>query len=257
MNFKKLLVVYVLSVGFLATGCGGDSSEPSVPSNAVLISSSNADNVAYTVIGLASTGSSLRSSDVKTPDITSAINKVIELSFDKNRQSPSLTRATSSEGCGSGSIDFTGEIDLATGRVGTLIFNNCTDVGVSINGSFSIDSSWNLTTGQYTNIGSGNITIGIGGISFTMALSYTETGNSGTGYFSTDISYSLSSSIFEGFLVTTAQNLIGNFDIVDQGQLIVEGANNTRLSITFNNDATATISLDSGNGLFVVFSIID
>jgi hypothetical protein len=61
-----------------------------------------------------------------------------------------------------------------------------------------------------------------------------------------------------GFLVKTTQPLVGNaFALtVDSGQLIVEGANNTRLRITVTATNTADVDLDNGSGIFVFDSTI-
>ena len=59
-------------------------------------------------------------------------------------------------------------------------------------------------------------------------------------------------------LVTTTQPLVGNaFALtVDSGQLIVEGADDTRIRITVTGVNAADVDLDDGSGIFVFDSTI-
>lgn len=259
MDFKKLLTLYTLSIAFLATGCGGSdggTSSPSLPANAVVITTANAVDIANMAIIFSETGSSLIGVEASSLPIQSTIDRVVERAFDRNREASSIVAGvTTSDLCGSGSTDFNGTI-TATSSSGTLTFNNCTDFGITINGVFTFTSTWDISTGAYNDSGSGTITTSVSGLSFSMTLSYSAQGNSFSGDFSSNISYSISSPFLEGFLVTTVQDLIGNLGVVTGGQLIVEGRNGTRLRITFNSNNTVTIDLDNGNGTFSFFIVI-
>jgi hypothetical protein len=90
-------------------------------------------------------------------------------------------------------------------------------------------------------------------------MNLSESGNNGTGAFTSTISFSLSGIPDGGFLVTTAQTWTGNaFSFqVNSGQLIVYGSDDTRLRITVTGINTADVELDNGSGTFVIDSTIN
>ena len=258
------LLATVFSASFvLLSGCsssGGGSTTPTLPADAVTITSTNAEAIANSAVGTLSTLGSITGADAQTlPSVADAIHTVTDMVFNRDRRSMAVaTGITETYYCTSGSFTVSyNETD--TSESGSVTFNNCQESGVTFNGSFSYSSSWSNTTYDYTDSGSGSLTISYGSDSFTLVMTYDETGNEGSGDYSTSLSYSVSGIPGGGFLVTTTQNVVGNFFFpydVTAGQLIVYGNNNTRLRITVTVPNTASVELDNGNGTFVPVATI-
>ena len=81
-----------------------------------------------------------------------------------------------------------------------------------------------------------------------MQIDFSETGNSYSGSFNTDLAYSVSGSNIPGFLVETTQTMTGMNSSLTAGELLVTGGNNTHLRITITGANFATVELDAGDG---------
>ena len=105
----------------------------------------------------------------------------------------------------------------------------------------------------------GKLSIKIGADTVTVVMDLNESGNEGTGDFSTDISFSMSGVPGGGFLVESQQPLSGNVFTMEvtAGRLIAYGADNTRLRITLTAANAADVDLDNGSGSFMPHSTIN
>ena len=262
MQYLKLLLASSMTILLLAA-CGGDggggsggggSVTPTLPAGAVTIDASNADTIATSAVGTLDTVNLITSGVEATalPPMQTAINVVRDIAFNKDRHTNSIvTGVTETVPCDTGSItdNYT---STATSDSGTVTFNSCVYAGAMFNGSFTYSNTSNYTTFDYTGSVNGNITMTITGTSSTIALNLAVTGNDGTGNYSITGSYSVSGGGF-GYLVTTQSALTGILaGDISSGSLIVRGANNTRLLIEITSTCSADVSLDTGNGTFVL-----
>ena len=258
MNLIKTLSLFLLSALILTAcgggggGGGGGSATPSLPSDAVTIDTTNATAIATSAVATADTAYTLAGVDATNlPDMQNIINKITETAFNRNKQSVNVvTGITDTIFCTGGSITDTYSL-TSTSSTGSFTFNSCAEFGLTFNGTFSYNYTWDNATDDYTGTVSGSLTLSAGGNSFTMALNLTDTGNFTTEAFSATMSFSLSGVPGAGFLVTTETPLTGTFGIVSGGQLLIQGANNTRLRITVTSSTTANVDLDDGSGSFV------
>jgi hypothetical protein len=253
MMFNSKLYLTLGLAAVLSSGCGGDdaggSVNPTLPSNAVVITADNATAISESAVSTFESFSSIISADAGSQTTMSIPTAIIKgLAFNKNKRTSNIvTGVTETYPCETGSItdNYT---STDTSDTGTLSFNNCAQFGMTFTGSFSYSYSWNNTTLAYTGNGSGTITLTVESTSFTIALNIAETGNDSTGDFSLTLSYSVSGGGF-GYLVTTQTALTGDDFGINGGSLIVQGASNTRLRIDFI-DCTTSVYLDTGTGTF-------
>ena len=88
-------------------------------------------------------------------------------------------------------------------------------------------------------------------------MDYSVTGNDFDGSFSTTMSISVSGAPDANFLLTTPVPISGiGFDVLS-GEILVEGANGTRLRITVTGANVADVFWDDGSGTFVFHSTIN
>jgi len=252
VTFTKIIPALICIL--LLSACGGGSSGPQAPQNAVVLNSTNATTYAQLATGFVDAGLTIVGTEASTIPVKQALDTVIGQAFDKNRQTSNVVAGViASEGCsggGSTSFDSTDEYDAVSGNTtttGTLTFNSCVELGMTISGSFSTSSVYNATTGDYDDNGSGSITVAFDGFSFSMAMDYAQTGNTSNSNTSTDLAFSISSTQFEGFLVETTQPLIGDGFQISSGEMIVTGGAGTKLRLTFNSNSI-TVELDEGSG---------
>lgn len=255
--FKYLLII-LFSFTLIACssgGGGGGDSTLSIPDDATTITTANASTVARSAVDnvvLFGAISDLRPQEETLPSTGDVIGLVIDRAFDRNRQTASRTETVE---CDSGT--FTLDYDeTETSASGSVSYNNCDFGGATINGSFTFNSTFDDTTGAYSDSGNGSLTISSGGESATIGLDYEETGNDFSGEFSVDYTMSISGTPDANFLLTTTTPITGvNFDVTG-GEILVEGAADTRLKITVTGVNVADVFFDDGNGTFVFFETI-
>ncbi len=266
MPIRKLLVVssmvLVVSCGGSSGGGGGDGGfpTPTLPGGAARFDATNANSTAVTTMAFVDTFSLV--TELKTeaaPSIPQVINRVINQFIKRNRNSAAARTEDISAGlCVTGTAIAVFN-ETATSEAGTITFTNC-DVGsgIVINGSIPYDTSWDNVTSDYSFLFGGTLSFQIGSDTIVIVMNLSESGNIGAGDFSSSISFSMAGIPGGGFLVTTTQPLVGNALslTVDSGQLIIEGADNTRLRITVTVTNTADVELDNGSGTFVFDSTI-
>jgi len=264
---RKLLMVssiLVLASCGGGSGSGGDGfPTPKLPASAAKFDNTNTNTIAVAAVGFLGTLDSV--APVKTanpPSMPQVIKLAVDRVIKRSRSSGSVAARTenlSAALCVTGSAiaDYD---ENANSESGTVSFSNC-DIGggILVNGSFIYDASWNDTTLAYSFQMGGTINFDFGTDLVTIVMNLSESGNDGTGAFTSTISFSLSGISDGGFLVTTAQPWTGNAfsSQVNSGQLIVYGSDDTRLRITVTGINTADIELDNGSGTFVFDSTIN
>ena len=262
MKFINSLILSIFSLLVLSAcggggGSGGGTTTPSLPADAITIDAANATAIATSAVATADTAYTLVGVDATSlPAMQAVINKITEVASNKNKQASNVvTGITDSIPCTSGSITDTYNL-TSTSSIGSFTFNSCSEFGLTFNGTFSYNYTWNNTTDDYTGSVSGSLTLSDGSNSFTMTISLADSGNYATQAFSATMSFSLSGVPGFGFLVTTETPLTGTFGTVSAGQLLIQGANNTRLRITVTSSTTADVYLDNGSGSFAFHSAI-
>ncbi|VAW64310.1 hypothetical protein MNBD_GAMMA09-1385 [hydrothermal vent metagenome] len=261
--FKLIILTGSLSLlnacGDSSGGGGGPASvSPSLPADAIILTTSNANSVAQSATSTADTTAVLVGIEASLPAPQAAINTLTDYVFDKsNRTSSIATGITTTDSCPNGGTVTDSYNGSTTSISGSFNFNQCDFGNFKFNGNFSYSSTWNDNTGAYTDTGNGSLTLTTPNDSYSMAMNFTDTGNDISGDSSITLSFSISGANLGGFLVTTSQPLTStNFTTASAGQLIVTGANNTRLRITITSSTSADIEFDNGSGSFVFLNSI-
>jgi hypothetical protein len=130
------------------------------------------------------------------------------------------------------------------------VFTNCDLGGLLLDGNFPYEVSSNGATLDFDLQFGGTLAFSNGMDTINLVLNFTESGNDGTGDFTLIPSFSLDGIPDGGYLVTTVQPLTGIFNPVqlEDGELKVEGADNTRLCMTVTATNMVTVILDEGLG---------
>lgn len=260
----KIIIKYFLVFFFstMLVGCGGggggDSTvNPTLPGDATRITDANASAIAATAIDsvfLASDYGSFAGfrQDGSSSSTGSVINYAIQETLKRIRPSSQTiaSRTTQTQSCpDGGSITATADGTDTSGS-GSISFDNCTFGTSVIDGSFSFEFSFNNTSGNYNISVDGRITASDSVFgSMTMAMNYSESGNI-DGSFSTDISLSVSGTS-ENFLLTTTQTITGMGLNIYSGEVIVSGADGTRLKLIVIATDTVDVYFDDGSGTFI------
>lgn len=269
---KLLMVSSILMLASCGGGGGGGDGggsgddgfpTPKLPASAAKFDNTNANTIADAAVGFLGTLDSVAQlNTANPPSMPQVIKLVVDRIIKRSRSSGSVAARAEDIGAalcvtGSAIADFD---EIANSESGAVSFSNC-DVGggILVNGSFIYDSSWNDTTLAYNFHIGGTISFDFGTDHVAIVMNLSESGNDGTGAFTSTISFSLAGIPDEGFLVTTEQTWTGNaFSFqVNSGQLIVYGSDDTRLRITVTGINTADVDLDNGSGTFMIDSTIN
>lgn len=268
IHLRSLLIVgFILVIASCGGGSGGGDEDdgfptPTLPSNAAKFDNTNANTIASAAVGFLGTLDSVsqfkRPDPPSMPQVVKQVTDQILSSIWSSENVAARTEDISAGLCVTGTAiaDFDENGNSASG---TITFSSC-DVGggIIVNGGFIYNASWNDTTLDYDFHMGGTIDFDFDTDFVTIVMNLSESGNDGTGAFTSTISFSLSGIPGGGFLVTTAQPWTGNANSlqVDSGQLIVYGSDDTRLRITVTGINTADVDLDNGSGTFVFDSTI-
>lgn len=270
--FRRWLffAVYTLGIaGIVASGGGGGDSDsdsvsfptPTLPAGAVTLDAGNAEEVAKTVVDIANTLSSLAQfKTVTSPTISDVLKQVTDQIIQHSRSSRSVavgvTDDLSSYYCPNGGKAIANYSESDNSETGTITYTDC-DIGIAvINGKVSYDASWNDTTQDYDFRFGGTLTIDVSTESASIVFDMSESGNDGTGSFSTTLDFSIDGIPGGGYLVNTAQAWEGDLSGITSGRSIVYGGSNTRLQITVVPGSMADVDLDDGGGTFMYVTTI-
>jgi len=269
-KLNKFSIVAAISI-FLF-GCGGSSGggggdgdgdvefpTPTLPADARTIDADNAADTADEAVTFILFAASL--AEFKTeapPSIPQAIKLVIDQVARKTGETGSVTAAKTEDvsadfGCSSGTAILDYE-ESANSASGTLTISGC-DIegsGILVNGTLSVEASWNDNTSDYNDQFGGTLTFDDTADDdpvVTIVLNFIETGNDIEGTFALTPDFSLSGIPGGGFLVTTSPPFVGDIFVgVTSGESIVQGADNTRLCMLVTEPDKLTVDLDDGLG---------
>ena len=124
-------------------------------------------------------------------------------------------------------------------------------MGILFSGRLSFIASENFTTLDYSIRIGGTLTLSDGiNPDAIFVMDFNNSGNDGTGDFSSTTDFSVDGRPGGGYLVTTLQPIVGNFFgvVYNSGQLVVDGSDNTQLRITVVPGNMASVELDEGLG---------
>ncbi len=271
-NTKTFITSAALVSGlFLITGCSSSDDSgggASVPANAVVIDSTNAES---TVLAAASSASTLESTfsalGAETTQILgleSALDIITPLvkNLSNNTSQNTATGITFNEPCTSGGSISGSFTETTSGTTttdsGSASFNSCNESGFIINGSLSYTETSDSVTGVYSDNSSGSITMNDtssnSSFSFT-GFVYAENGNSQLfTYTTTQLTYAINfvanGTAGGGFLVTLSAPIVESTgdSCPESGHITVTGANGTTAEGIYNGDGTMTIK---ANGAIV------
>jgi len=265
-SIRLILISLTASVFLLATGCGGGGGgsgdgddafpTPRLPADAAKFDALNANAIAVTAVEFLGTLDTVAELKTETSPSLPQVARLVTDRIMRGTRNSTLVAARTEDisvglcNPGSAIAEFD---ESGNSESGSVTFTGC-DIegsGIVINGRFSYVASVNNNLDYSFQVG-GSLTVTVSSESITIVMNLLETGNDGTGDFSSSVSYSLSGIPDSGFLVTTTQPWVGNVLVgVTGGQLIVHGSDNTRLRITVTSTNTATVELDDGSGTFV------
>jgi len=287
MSFSIKLNFLVLLSSILATGCGSSSSTPgtetgtdtplsftpvSLPPDAVEITTTNIDQVVTEAI---SQPESLYIIDLfvdtvmpqGTPTSTSSASDVAAAATFSTTISETCPNAGTLTGTYS---KTTSDTSTQSSESGDLLFTGCSanigDAIIIFDGSMQFKNSLDSDTSDYTDsaIIDLSITFTVAPAateSYNIKMNFSESGNEFSSDYSSSYNYSVSElgSITGGFLVETTSPIIGNTlnNVVTDGSMIINGANNTRVQLTIISTNIARVEYDNGDGVFVETSTID
>jgi len=265
-SLRLILLPLVASAFLFTSGCGGGGGgggdgddgfpTPKLPAGAARLDGANANDIATTAVdfvGTLDTLAELKSEE--SPSLTAVTRRVTDRIMRQRRTSTSVAARTEdiSDGlCDTGKAVATYE-ESGSSESGSVTFTECDIGGIEIDGRFLFEASFNPTTLAYSFEAGGELTVAAAGETITIEMHLLESGNDGTGDFTSTVSFSLSGIPGGGFLLTTTQAWVGNAfsAVTTDGQLIVYGSDNTRIRITVTAINTASVELDNGSGTFV------
>jgi hypothetical protein len=264
-KLHKFTAVMVFSLYLVGCGGGGsssggadDSTTPTLPADATKITTTNASAIAANAVSSLDIIDVFANKDSQTETVSGTsevLELIIEKAFNKSHRLSSVASKTETESCDSGSITINYN-ETGTSESGTLTFSNCEFEGITLNGIFSFSSNFD-NNGDYSDTGSGRLTIADGSVDGTFVVNFSETGNESTGSYSTTLSFSISGAPDFNYLLTTLVPITGVFFNVSGGQLKVTGAGNTSLLLTVDDLNTIKVELDeNGDGTYVFLKFI-
>ncbi len=262
--YRKYLLILLFGSSIVACGGsddeGGSSNGLSVPVDAVTFTTANAETFARA--GLAQIDSVAATTDFafksnSTTPIKAAIRLAIDQIFKQRPAHRSFANRSISDNCG-GDASF-GSITYSTtesggSESGSIIFDNCNIVGITIDGSFTFSATSDDLTGAYTATGEGSLSFNFDTEQFTLTMDFDISGNDFSGEFSETIDFSLTGITGGGFTLTTTQPITGVGSDITGGQIVLTGANSTRIRVTVVGTNLVDIELDNGSGTFTPHS---
>ncbi len=162
---------------------------------------------------------------------------------------------------GGGTI--TGDVtDTSAGPVlsvtGTATFNQCTEAGITLNGTVTFSQSIDSSDSTYAITMAGNLSGSDGVDSVTLNnLSFDQTGDLDTGASTINtFTFSVDFSDGGGFSAELLAAIVSNEGLScpvspSSGVVLVTGASNTQAKGTVNGDGTVTVEFNPGSGTFI------
>ena len=265
-SYRKYLLILLFSSSLVACGGGGgdgdggSSNGSSVPADAAVFTSANAETSARA--GLAQIDRVTATTDLafksnsKSPE-RGALKLAINQIFKQRPAYRSIANRSMTENCGEdasfGSITYD-TTEGVSSESGSIIFDNCNLIGIIIDGSFSFSATSDSITGAFVATGAGTLSFNFDTEQFTISMNFDIGGNDISGEFRETFDFSLTGITGGGFSLSTTQPIIGVNDDITGGQIIISGANSTRIRVTVVGTNLVDIELDDGSGTFVSHS---
>jgi hypothetical protein len=245
----------------MLTACGGDDSGPSIPADAITITSTNAGDVTSLTLDDLDSVFDYKTSAKASSNIPAASGLMgLVSSFTYNKSTTPVTHsAVDVEPC-TGGGDSTSTYTINGNTVsGTFVETNCNDGDGYItngSGSFTYTESETQESGT-TSANTVNVQEILSGDNFSFT-------NFSTAYSTQYVTPFISSNSitfvltgvdgFGGFLFQTTSNIVTDINHCSpyQGVIIISGANSSRLRITFMENNLYEVALDSGTGTFSI-----
>jgi len=254
----------LLSGLLLTTGCtssddssGGGSA--AVPANAILIDNSAvAESTSRSAVSTGSTIASVFGVEASAAiTATDVLNLALKTLRNNNQGSTSSTTGVAfSDPCTNGGSVSGNETETGSSYNATATFNSCVEGSITLNGNFSVNSTFTNPSGPYTINASGNLVASFSGGNFGFnGFSFIESGDDSTGaYTTTRFTFAIDPSGGGGYAVQLTQPLVGNEFVsceLSSGQILVTGASGSQARATINSDGSAKIEYHNGDGNFI------
>ncbi len=257
---RKYLLILLFSSSLVACG-GGGSNGSNVPTDAITFTSANAETYARAGLAQIDTVDATTDFALKS-DSTTPIRGTIKLAIDQiSKHRPArksiIANRSITENCGEdssfGSITYD-TTESAGIESGSITFNNCNILVFTINGGFTFSATSDSVTGAFTETGEGSLSFAFDTEQFTITMGFDVSGNETSGEFSETINFSITGITGGGFTLTTTQPITGVGSDITGGQIVITGANSTRIRVTVVGTNLVDIELDDGSGTFAPHS---
>ncbi len=286
MNILKFTgTTLLLSGAFFLTACssddgGGGIPAATAPTNAIVLDAANSETTLNKVLDTSSAlpknSSSTSNKATPTSIINQRIDNIRNNSLNSGVDLVSGVAFTETYDCATdflidSSLEGTSNTYTATGNAGltsasgTITFVSCTDTvsGITLNGTINFSSSigsnasadliiTTSTSGSFTATPAVGGDIAISNYAYTATFNFTD--------FTMVISkmqYTYDPVTGNGFAVNMTTNVEASaFDCgPTAGVIIISGASNSGLRITYNIDESITVELDTGDGIYTEIAI--
>ncbi|OZG74691.1 hypothetical protein BTA51_06835 [Hahella sp. CCB-MM4] len=256
-KYPRFIFTSVVLVALTACGGGGGGSSDSSRENTLVITSSNATEVANQV-----TSSELPIDNLRTTSSTSTLNTQLRtLASDSQERSSLATENFACSNSGSGTVTYNAS-GASSGTVsGQVTLNNCSDDGeYTLDGSLSVSGTYSesgesadlditgtltmteLATSKYLKLSSMHFDLSYAGTSMQYSQSYYASGTAIDGSFSVE---------------TTEAIQIDGGTFPTSGKVVVHGAEGSSLVIEFDSSGSGVyLSVNGGAAEFYTYEAL-
>lgn len=259
-NYTKTYIFLLLCTAVFFSGCssddGGSGGTASVPTNAVVINETNAEPTIASAVSTSDLATlAFGVSATPNANLKNALDLIEQIRANAGITNSNLaTGVTETYPCAdSGNLTWSGT-ETATSDSGTISFNNCNELGYVFTGSLKYSSTWNDTTGDYSDTASGSFSMDSASQGFKFSFSgldYAENGNE------FNYTYTVTKATFsinfvyngtgnDGFLTKLTAPIVESavdyyYGCPESGTILITGANGTTAEGIYNGDGYMTI----------------
>ncbi|MCP4237597.1 MAG: hypothetical protein GY770_29125 [Aestuariibacter sp.] len=259
----EIKYIWFLVFGLMLTACGGGDGStvtPDLPKDATTITEANAYDVAQSAIAMFAYVHS-KSGQREVEEIAARTGDAFSMVFDKafvdeaHRLQAVASRENITEECAFGGSTSISYNETSTTYSESVSYNGCDEGYVIYNGSSSYFAKQNDYTGNYSYSSNASMSYTLDSRTIVIEHNLEGAGNYYDGSYGYAMAYSQSGEIYN-YLFTTTQSFSGVYSDVNSGEILVEGASNTKLLITVINTNLAEVYLDNGSGTLVYLDTI-
>lgn len=253
---------YVVIFSFVIAACGGGGGGGSnPPADAAKFTSDNAVSFAresFALIDFADLATDLAFKSETNNPFKGAVKLTIDQIFKQRTAQKLLAGRSETLLCGDnasfGSITYS-TTETSNSESGSIVFDQCNfnGSGIVIDGGFSFSGTFDDFTQDYSAMGEGSITFSFDTDEFTIAMDFDVSGNDSTGEFTETFNFSVTGYAGGGFSLATTDPITGFDPDVTGGQIVLSGADNTRIRVTVVGINLVDIELDDGSGNFAPY----